>query len=211
MALGKNTGHTSSAWLGRWDGLYNNRTAFVGEKKRSLNMWRAGSSELLLSQPQSMLTVTFEVSYFIHFPDPAWTWVTLQALSLSFPTAYTSSGLLIPESTLSILTLDRDNSLVTIMLFRLWPSSMLLKLSPLLLPGSLGVSRRRVFSYLRRRTAMRGTARMRQTMAITMPIIAPGLKPSLRETVFGAMAGGASGMLDATGVGAIMYVSIGVE
>lgn len=48
-------------------------------------------------------------------------------------------------------------------------------------------------------------------MAITIPMMAPGLKPSLREMEFGAMAGGASGMLDGIDVGAMMYVSIGVE
>jgi hypothetical protein len=144
----------------------------------------------------------------IHLPSPPWTSVQLQALSLSFPPPYTSSGLLIPESILSILTLERDSSFVTRMLCRLWSSLMLLRLSLLLLPGIFGVSRRRVFSYRRRRTAMRGTERIRHTIAMTIPMMAPGLKPSLRETAFGTMAGGASGMPEVLGVGAIVYVFV---
>lgn len=53
---------------------------------------------------------------------------------------------------------------------------------------------------------MRGTVRMRKTMAMTMPMMAPGLKPSLREGVFEERAGGASGMLEVFGVGAMMCV-----
>jgi hypothetical protein len=57
--------------------------------------------------------------------------------------------------------------------------------------------------------AITGTASRRQTMAITMPIIAPGLKPSLRELALGreVMAGGASGMEEGMGVGAIVLAS----
>ena len=112
---------------------------------------------------------------------------------------------MIPESTLSILILDRDNSFVTSMLLKLWCSCTLRRLM-LLLPGLLGVSRRRVFSYRRRQMAIKGTARRRQTMAITMPMIAPGLKPSLRELALGIMAGGASGVKVGVGAGAILFI-----
>lgn len=53
---------------------------------------------------------------------------------------------------------------------------------------------------------MRGTVRMRMTMAMTMPMMAPGLKPSLREVALDDRAGGASGMLEVSGVGAMMCV-----
>lgn len=43
---------------------------------------------------------------------------------------------------------------------------------------------------------------------MTMPIMAPGLKPSLREGVFEERAGGASGMLEVFGVGAMMCVCV---
>lgn len=43
---------------------------------------------------------------------------------------------------------------------------------------------------------------------MTMPIMAPGLKPSLRELAFGMVAGGASGMEEVMGVGAIMAVRV---
>jgi hypothetical protein len=42
-------------------------------------------------------------------------------------------------------------------------------------------------------------------MAITMPMMAPGLKPSLRELTLGIMAGGASGLKEGVGVGAILF------
>ena len=41
---------------------------------------------------------------------------------------------------------------------------------------------------------------------MTMPIMAPGLKPSLRELAFGMVAGGASGIEEGMGVGAMMAV-----
>ena len=133
-----------------------------------------------------------------HLQLPALTSVLDQPLSLSLPPPYTISGVRTPESTLSIrglsiLRLLLDSSFVTSILLRLCPSSISRRLA-VLLPGLLGVSRTRFFSYRRSRMAMRGTARRRKTMATTMPIIAPGEKPSLWVLALGMLAGGASGM-----------------